>query len=73
MQVIYAKMEIELSYNDLVEKTRARHSDIESSSSSKTTGGLGMYWWRGGRLSRKLFNCKVLPRSFVTKAARQGL
>ncbi|CAI8593494.1 unnamed protein product [Vicia faba] len=72
IQVIYAKMEIELSYNDLVEKTRARHSDIESSSSSKTTGGLGMYWWRGGRLSRKLFNCKVLPRSFVTKAARQA-
>ncbi|CAI8617227.1 unnamed protein product [Vicia faba] len=53
-------------------KKRARHSDIESSSSSKTTGGLGMYWWRGGRLSRKLFNCKVLPRSFVTKAARQA-
>ncbi|CAI8608997.1 unnamed protein product [Vicia faba] len=72
IQVIYAKMEIELLYNDLVEKRRARHSDIESSSSSKTTGGLGMYWWRGGRLSRKLFNCKVLPRSFVTKAARQA-
>lgn len=54
-------------------KKRARHSDIEPSSSSKTTGGLGMYWWRGGRLSRKLFNCKGLPRSFVTKAARQGL
>ncbi|XP_045825371.1 DDT domain-containing protein PTM [Trifolium pratense] len=53
-------------------KKRARQSDIESSSSSKTTGGLGMYWWRGGRLSRKLFNCKVLPRSFVTKAARQA-
>jgi hypothetical protein len=54
-------------------RKRARQSDIESSSSSKTTGGLAMYWWRGGRLSRKLFNCKVLPRSFVTKAARQGL
>jgi len=54
-------------------KKRARHSDIESSSSSKTTGGLVMYWSRGGRLSRKLFNWKVLPRSFVAKAARQGL
>ncbi|XP_018446119.2 DDT domain-containing protein PTM [Raphanus sativus] len=29
-------------------------------------------WWRGGRLSRKLFNWKVLPRSLVSKAAIQG-
>lgn len=55
-----------------VGKKRARHSDIESSSSSKTTGGLVMYWSRGGRLSRKLFNWKVLPRSFIAKAARQA-
>lgn len=54
-------------------RKRARYSDIESSSSSNTTSGLGMYWWRGGRLSRKLFNWKVLPRSLVIKAARQGL
>ncbi|XP_061362433.1 DDT domain-containing protein PTM [Gastrolobium bilobum] len=51
-------------------RKRARYSDIESSSNA--TGGLGMYWWRGGRLSRKLFNWKVLPRSLVTKAARQA-
>lgn len=53
-------------------KKRARNSDIETSSSSNTASGLGMYWWRGGRLSRKLFNLKVLPHSLVTKAARQG-
>ncbi|XP_027360332.1 DDT domain-containing protein PTM isoform X2 [Abrus precatorius] len=53
-------------------RKRARYSDIETSSSSNTASGLGMYWWRGGRLSRKLFNWKVLPRSLVTKAARQG-
>ncbi|XP_057456747.1 DDT domain-containing protein PTM isoform X2 [Lotus japonicus] len=53
-------------------RKRARYSDVESSSSSSTASGLGMYWWRGGRLSRKLFNCKVLPRSLVTKAARQA-
>lgn len=56
-----------------VGRKRSRHSNIESSSASNTTGGLGMYWWRGGRVSRKLFNWKVLPRSFITKAARQGL
>lgn len=54
-------------------RKRARYSDIETSSSSNTASGLGMYWWRGGRLSRKLFNLKVLPHSLVTKAARQGL
>ncbi|KHN05492.1 Nucleosome-remodeling factor subunit BPTF [Glycine soja] len=53
-------------------RKRARNSDIETSSSSNTASGLGMYWWRGGRLSRKLFNCKALPHSLVTKAARQG-
>ncbi|KAG4191884.1 hypothetical protein ERO13_A07G122450v2 [Gossypium hirsutum] len=29
-------------------------------------------WWRGGRVSRQLFNWKVLPCSLVSKAARQG-
>lgn len=52
-------------------RKRSRYSDIESNSSN--TSGLGTYWWRGGRLSRHLFNWKVLPRSLVIKAARQGL
>ncbi|XP_047159025.1 DDT domain-containing protein PTM isoform X2 [Vigna umbellata] len=55
-----------------IAKKRARYSDNETSSSSNSASGLGMYWWRGGRLSRKLFNLKVLPHSLVAKAARQG-
>ena len=40
---------------------------------AKKNGALAMCWWRGGRISRELFNWKVLPRSLVSKAARQGL
>ncbi|CAF2119383.1 unnamed protein product [Brassica napus] len=39
---------------------------------AKKNGALAMCWWRGGRISRELFNWKVLPRSLVSKAARQG-
>nr|XP_029151590.1 DDT domain-containing protein PTM isoform X1 [Arachis hypogaea] len=53
-------------------KKRARFSDAEPNPSSNNASGLGMYWWRGGKLSRQLFNCKSLPRSLVAKAARQG-
>ncbi|GMH11463.1 hypothetical protein Nepgr_013304 [Nepenthes gracilis] len=35
-------------------------------------GGLGLFWWRGGQLSRKLFNWKLLPHSLASKAARKG-
>ncbi|KAK7258117.1 hypothetical protein RIF29_32569 [Crotalaria pallida] len=55
-----------------IARKRARNSDIRSNSSSKSTSGLGIYWWRGGRLSRQLFNWKSLPRSLVSKAARQA-
>lgn len=40
---------------------------------AKKNGGLTMCWWRGGQLSRRLFNWKVLPRSLISKAARQGM
>ncbi|KFK25512.1 hypothetical protein AALP_AA8G124500 [Arabis alpina] len=39
---------------------------------SKKNAGLAMCWWRGGRISRRLFNWKSLPRSLISKAARQG-
>ncbi|XP_019450900.1 PREDICTED: DDT domain-containing protein PTM-like isoform X2 [Lupinus angustifolius] len=55
-----------------IARKRARYSDVESNSSSKAASGLGIYWWRGGRLSQQLFNWKSLPRSLVTKAARQA-
>ncbi|KAL9260528.1 DDT domain-containing protein [Drosera capensis] len=41
-------------------------------SSRNGSCGLELFWWRGGRLSRKVFNWKVLPRSIAGKAARQG-
>ncbi|XP_038992874.1 DDT domain-containing protein PTM-like isoform X1 [Hibiscus syriacus] len=34
--------------------------------------GPSICWWRGGGVSRQLFNWKVLPCSLVSKAARQG-
>jgi hypothetical protein len=33
---------------------------------------VGVYWWRGGTLSRQVFHWKRLPQSLVSKAARQG-
>ncbi|XP_052197295.1 uncharacterized protein LOC127804460 isoform X3 [Diospyros lotus] len=54
-------------------RKRARYSDLEANNSSNAARGLGLLWWRGGRLSRKLFNWKGLPRSLALKAARQAL
>lgn len=31
------------------------------------------YWWRGGRLSRQVFNWNMLPKSLASKGGRQGL
>ncbi|KAJ8751271.1 hypothetical protein K2173_016452 [Erythroxylum novogranatense] len=53
-------------------RKRARYSELEANNSSSSEGGLTMFWWRGGRLSRQLFNWKALPRSIVSKAARQA-
>ncbi|GMI89092.1 DDT-PHD PROTEIN3 [Hibiscus trionum] len=39
---------------------------------SNPAAGPSICWWRGGGVSRQLFNWKVLPRSLVSKAARQG-
>ncbi|KAK6925566.1 Zinc finger, PHD-finger [Dillenia turbinata] len=53
-------------------RKRARCLDSASNPSSNAATGLGLLWWRGGSVSRKLFNWKLLPRSLVSKAARQG-
>ncbi|KAJ8551332.1 hypothetical protein K7X08_000702 [Anisodus acutangulus] len=53
-------------------KKKARHLEPEVNPFSKAGSGLGLFWWRGGRLSRRLFNWKVLPQSLARKAARQG-
>lgn len=47
-------------------------SDYVSGPTLNTSSGLGIFWWRGGMLSRKVFIWKVLPRSLASKAARQG-
>ena len=54
-------------------RKRTRYSDLEPKPLSKAAAGLGLFWWRGGRLSRDLFKWKVCPRSLASKAARQGL
>ncbi|XP_071696426.1 DDT domain-containing protein PTM-like [Rutidosis leptorrhynchoides] len=46
--------------------------DSESRSLKNPLSGLVLFWWRGGRLTRKIFNWKVLPQSLARKAARQG-
>ncbi|XP_062190476.1 DDT domain-containing protein PTM-like [Phragmites australis] len=33
---------------------------------------VGVYWWRGGELSRQVFHWKRLPQSLAYKAARQA-
>lgn len=54
-------------------RKKARLLDPEGNPSSNGAGGLSLCWWRGGRVSCQLFSWKVLPRSIVSKAARQGL
>ena len=56
-----------------IARKRGRNNDGESNPTSNPAVGPSICWWRGGRVSRQLFNWKVLPRSLVSKAARQGL
>lgn len=56
-----------------ISRKRVRPSEPESNPSSNAASGLSMFWWRGGRISRRVFNWKVLPCSLASKAARQGL
>ncbi|XVF04793.1 hypothetical protein REPUB_Repub05bG0116000 [Reevesia pubescens] len=55
-----------------IARKRGRCNDGESNPTSNPAVGPSICWWRGGRVSRQLFNWKVLPRSLVSKAARQG-
>ncbi|KAL3653338.1 hypothetical protein CASFOL_003019 [Castilleja foliolosa] len=49
-----------------------KSSEVGTAPSSNDATGLSLFWWRGGRGSRLLFKWKALPRSLVSKAARQG-
>ncbi|KAI9402335.1 hypothetical protein POPTR_001G254300v4 [Populus trichocarpa] len=53
-------------------RKRARSTEFESKPCANSASGLSMFWWRGGRLSRRLFSWKVLPCSLISKAARQA-
>lgn len=39
---------------------------------SNDVSSSGIYWWRGGRLSRQVFRWKMLPQSLASKGGRQG-
>ncbi|GAB4856004.1 hypothetical protein Ancab_024643 [Ancistrocladus abbreviatus] len=53
-------------------RKRGRGAGLEPTNLN-ASGGLSLFWWRGGRVSRKLFNWKVVPHSLATKAARKGV
>ncbi|XWS52571.1 hypothetical protein CRYUN_Cryun11dG0082300 [Craigia yunnanensis] len=54
-----------------IARKKVRCNDGESNPTNPAVGP-SICWWRGGRVSRQLFNWKVLPRSLVSKAARQA-
>lgn len=56
-----------------IARNKGQCNDVESKPTSNSALGPSICWWRGGKVSRQLFNWKVLPRSLVSKAARQGL
>lgn len=61
------------SKHGISRKSSIRPSDFDSQPTSNASAtGLGMFWWRGGRVSCRLFNWKVLPRSLSFKAGRQA-
>lgn len=61
------------STRNVVGKKRSKGLDEEPHSSKNASSGLGLFWWRGGRLTRQLFNWKVLPSYLACKASRQGV
>ncbi|XP_074322413.1 DDT domain-containing protein PTM isoform X2 [Apium graveolens] len=63
---------LRMSSKNGIGRRRPRFSDLEPKPSLKAASGLVQLWWRGGRISRGLFKWKVLPRSLVSKASRQG-
>ncbi|XP_074321250.1 DDT domain-containing protein PTM [Silene latifolia] len=54
-----------------ISKKKGKYADSETKSSA-AGNGLSLFWWRGGRTSRSLFNWKVIPRSAALKAARKA-
>ncbi|KAL7084603.1 hypothetical protein ACP275_14G232700 [Erythranthe tilingii] len=69
---LIAKSSRRVSLNNETKRTRAKCSKLEITQTPKSACGLRLLWWKGDKASRELFNCKVLPRSLASKAARQG-
>lgn len=53
-------------------KKRAKGTVTETNPASTSAAKLSTLWWRGGRLTRQLFNYKILPHSLASKGARQA-
>lgn len=54
-----------------IAKKRGRPSEFDVTA-TPTPPGVSICWWRGGQVSRQLFNWKGLPCSLVSKAAKQA-
>lgn len=68
----WTKGQVSSSKNGSARK-RGKFSHSETNSTSNGAARSGIFWWRGGRVSRQVFHCKVLPRSLAVKSGRQGL
>lgn len=53
-------------------RKRAKKSTSERKKNSFIVGDSDIFWWRGGKTSRQLFNWKRLPISLTVKCGRQG-
>ncbi|KAI3664245.1 hypothetical protein L6452_44728 [Arctium lappa] len=68
----FVTSKLRMPSRNVIGRKRSRSLDTEPHSSKNASSGLGLFWWRGGRLTRKLFSWKVLPHSLACKAARKG-
>ncbi|XP_024985187.1 DDT domain-containing protein PTM isoform X1 [Cynara cardunculus var. scolymus] len=69
----FVTSKLRMPSRNVIGRKRSRSLDTEPHASKNASSGLGLFWWRGGRLTRKLFSWKVLPHSLACKAARQVL
>ncbi|XP_077235886.1 DDT domain-containing protein PTM-like [Tasmannia lanceolata] len=53
-------------------KKQSSTPEITSNTSQITLDQMKVRWWRGGKLSKLVYQKGILPRSVVKKAARQG-
>ncbi|MCL7030486.1 hypothetical protein MKW94_010154 [Papaver nudicaule] len=53
-------------------KKRGKLPLTETNSTLKGRGRSGVFWWRGGRVSRQVFHCKILPQFLTVKSGRQA-